>query len=141
MLVGCVVADQLVQHSQPAPVCLAHQLADVPEPAVNRVDLGEVRDVVSVVTQRRGVEGQQPERINSQLLQVVELLGEPREVTDAVRVAVVERADMHLVDDRVLVPERVLVEAGRQAKYSNTPARGRRSRKTWPETPYGLSSA
>jgi hypothetical protein len=39
---------------------------------------------------------------------VVELLGEAREVADPVAVAVEERLDVRLVDDGVLVPERVL---------------------------------
>ena len=35
------------------------------------------------------------------------LLREPGKVADAVVVAVAERLDVHLVDDRVLVPERI----------------------------------
>ena len=65
-----------------------------------------VGDVVAVVAQRRGVEGQEPERVDAEPLQVVELLGQAGKVADAVVVAVEEGADVHLVDDRVLVPER-----------------------------------
>jgi hypothetical protein len=68
-----------------------------------------VGDVVPVVAQRRGVERQQPECGDPDLVQVVEPLGETAEVTDAVAVAVVERADAQLVDDGVLVPERVAI--------------------------------
>ena len=43
------------------------------ERAVGRVDLGVVGDVVAVVAQRRGIERQQPERGDAEVLQVVEL--------------------------------------------------------------------
>ena len=41
--------------------------------------------------------------------EVVELLDQPAKVADAVAVAVEERPDVQLVDDRVLVPELVVV--------------------------------
>ena len=50
-------------------------------------------------------------RRDAEVLQVVELLRQAAEVADAVAVAVVEGADVDLVDDRVLVPERVVVES------------------------------
>ena len=60
--------------------------------AVVGMDVGVVGDVVAVVAQRRGIERQQPERGDAEVLQVVELLGQAAEVADAVAVAVVERA-------------------------------------------------
>jgi hypothetical protein len=42
-------------------------------------------------------------------LQVVELQSQPGEVTDAVFVAVEEGAHVQLIDDRVFVPERVVL--------------------------------
>ena len=67
-----------------------------------------VGDVVAVVAQRRGVEGQQPDRVDAERLHVVELLGQAAEVADAVAVGVGEGLDVQLVDDGVLVPERVV---------------------------------
>ena len=65
-----------------------------------------IGDVVAVVAQRRRIERQQPDRGHAEVLQIVELRGKPAEIADAVAVAVVERADVELVDDRVLVPLR-----------------------------------
>ncbi len=84
---------------------------EVVERAVARVDVQVVGDVVAVVAQRRGKEGQQPEAGDAEALQVVELLREALKVADAVVVAVEERLDVRLVDDRVLVPERIVVRA------------------------------
>ena len=74
------------------------------------MDLGVVGDVVAVVAQRRGIKRQQPQRRDAQVLQIVELLRQAAKVADAVVVAVVERADVQLIDDRVLVPLRIDVE-------------------------------
>ncbi len=79
---------------------------EVVERAVDRVDVVVVGDVVAVVPQRRRIEGQQPDRGDAEVLQVVELAGQPVEIADAVAVAVGEGADVDLVNDRVLVPRR-----------------------------------
>ena len=74
-------------------------------------------------------------RVDAQLLDVVELLRQAGEVADAVAVGVVERLDVHLVDDGVLVPERVVAHGCRLAvplTWLVTPAQGTRFRKARP---------
>ena len=87
----------------------ADERLEVVERAVARMDVPVVGDVVAVVAQRRREERQQPQAGDAEPLQVVELLREALEVADAVVVAVEERLDVRLVDDRVLVPERIVV--------------------------------
>ena len=66
-------------------------------------------DVVSVVASRRWIEGQQPNRGDAELGDIVELLDqEPGEIADAVIVGVEKGFQVKLIDDRVLVPERIL---------------------------------
>src|SRR5690606_29450050 len=80
---------------------------EVLECPVARVDLGVRSDVVAVVAQRRRVERQEPDRGDTELLQVIELRSQAAEITDPVAVGVRERADVQLVDDGVLEPQRV----------------------------------
>ena len=68
-----------------------------------------IRDIVAVVAQRGRKEWHQPDGVDAEFLQVVELLIQSLEVTDAVSIAVVEGANVDLVDDRVLVPKRILL--------------------------------
>ena len=96
---------------------LLQERPEVAQRPVGRVDLAVVGDVVAVVAQRRGIEGQQPQRGDPELLEVVELVDQAAEVADAVAVAVVERPHVELVDDRVLVPVRL-------APTATAPARG-----------------
>ena len=77
---------------------------EVAQRAVGRIDVAVLRDVVAVVAQRRGVERQHPDGIDAELLHVVELLHQAREVADAVVVGIEEGLDVQLVDDGVLVP-------------------------------------
>src|SRR5260370_22345063 len=67
-----------------------------------------IRNVVPVIAQRRREERHQPDRIDAQVLQVVELLREPAEISISVARAVVKSADVDLINDRVLVPKPVL---------------------------------
>src|ERR1700683_3792665 len=75
--------------------------------AVVRMDAQVVRDVIAVVAQRRREEGEEPKAGDPEILDVVQALDQAAEVADAVVVAVGESADVKLIDDRVLVPERV----------------------------------
>src|SRR5438132_1713105 len=49
----------------------------------------------------------EPQRGGAEILQIVELLGQPGKIANAVIVAVVKRLDVELVDDGVLVPKLV----------------------------------
>src|SRR4029077_8970922 len=122
----------------------------------HRVDVRVVRDVIAVVAQRRGIEGQEPDGVDSQVLQVRQLFDQAAEIASAVGVAVEERPDVELVDDRVLVPERVVLEledvgqaaagaglgGGDHRKYSKSCSlrTRRRKRKICPGMLPGLSS-
>ena len=107
MLVRGVIQHELGDDAEPALVCLVEQAPELAQVPVDRVDATVIGDVVPLVLQGRGVEGQQPDRGDAEVLQVVEPLGEPGEVTDAVAVAVREGTHVCLVDDRVAVPRRV----------------------------------
>ena len=69
------------------------------------MDLAEVGDVVAVILERRGVDRHQPEAVDAQLLEVVELGRQADQVAVSVAVGVVESADIDLVEDGILVPE------------------------------------
>ena len=104
MLVGGVVDDQLGDDADAAPVRLGDEAAEVAHVAVGRIDRAVVGDVVAVVAQRRGIEGQEPDRVDAEALDVVEPLHQAGEIADAVAVGIVEGLDVQLVDDGVLVP-------------------------------------
>src|SRR5687768_834852 len=92
---------------------LLDEHVEVFERADVRMNVGVVGDVVAVVASRRRVVRQDPDRADAEVGDVVELLDQSLEVSDAVAVRVVERTRPHLVDDRVLVPERIVEEHAR----------------------------
>ena len=108
MLVGGVVDHQLDHHLHVAAVGGVEEGAKIVQRPVGRVHAAIVRDVVAVIAQGRREEGQKPQAGDAQVLQVVEFLHQPAEVAYAVVVAVKERLDRQLIDDGVLVPERVV---------------------------------
>jgi hypothetical protein len=102
-----VIDDELDHHLDVALVGGVEKLLEVGEGAVGRVDVSVVGDVVAVVAQGRGHEGQDPEAGDAEVLEVVEAGDESLEVADAVVVGVGEGADVEFIDDGVFVPERV----------------------------------
>ena len=112
MLVAGVVHDQVGDDADAALVGLLHQLDGVGQVAVLGQDGPEVADVVAAVAQRRLVEGQQPQAVDAEPLQVVQLGGDPRQVAGAVVVGVEEAPHQDLVEDGPLIPAGVVVRYG-----------------------------
>ena len=112
MLVGGVIDHQFGDDSQAPVFGLPEEGLEIAAGAVIRVDAGVVGDVVAVVLERRGVKRQEPDGGYPQVLQIIQLGGDPAEIADAVPVAVKKSADVHLVDNGVLVPQGVASRQG-----------------------------
>ena len=108
VLVRRVVHDQLGDHAQATAMGGFDERLEVVEAAVGRLNVLVIRDVVAVVPQRRRVGRQQPQGSHAEVLDVVELLDQSSKVTQAIAVAVVEGLDVNLIQDGVLVPERIV---------------------------------
>jgi hypothetical protein len=86
VLVGGVVHHQVDDYLDAAFVGLVHELHEVAAGAVAGVHAVVVGDVVAVVAVGRGLERGQPDGVDADGVQVVELADQPFEVTDAVAV-------------------------------------------------------
>ena len=106
MLVARVVDHQIGDHPDSAPVGLFEHYPDVLDRAALCCHRAIVRDVVAAVSKRRRVERQQPEAVDAEPVQVVELLDDAGDIPDAVAVRVVEGPRQQLVEDRPLEPVR-----------------------------------
>lgn len=72
------------------------------------MDRAIIRNVVAIIAQRGWEERHQPDGIDPQIPQIVELLSEALEIPNAVAIAIVKRADVHLIENCVLIPKSVL---------------------------------
>jgi hypothetical protein len=69
-----------------------------------RIDALVVGDVVTEVYLRGRKEGSDPDAVDAQILQIVEMVGDAVEIADAVAIGVPEAARVDLVDDGVMPP-------------------------------------
>lgn len=104
MPVGGVTGDQVEEDPDAAPPCLVHELGQVVVGAVAGSDGEVVRHVVPGVAERRGEAGIDPDGVDPEPGQVVEMLGDAVEVTDPVAVGVREGLRIDLVEDGVGEP-------------------------------------
>jgi hypothetical protein len=74
------------------------------DPAEQRVDVARIGHVVAVVGHRRDHHRIEPDRVDAQRLEVLQLGGDPVEIADAVTVAVTERPGVHLIEKRARPP-------------------------------------
>jgi hypothetical protein len=134
VLVGRVVHHHVRDHPDAPLVRLLDQDDGVRDVAVLGQGREEVADVVAAVAQRRGVEGQQPEAVDAEPLEVVELLREPLQVTGAVVRGVVEAAHQHLVEHGSLVPTvvRGIDRVGHRTRVAHRHGVTWRRWATWP---------
>ncbi len=121
VLVGGVVDDQVHEDLDAASVGRGEQLVEVGEGAKGGVDVLVVADVVAVVVLGRAVDRAEPEHVDPELSQVVELGDDAGQVADAVAVRVHEAARVDLVDDGPRPPR---VGAGRGAGVEARPRAG-----------------
>ena len=105
-----MVHNEVRDHPDPPLVGRLDERVGIADRPVVAVDGHEVGDVVAAVPQRRGVHRQQPDAVDAEPLEVVELLGQAAEVAGAVRVPVVEPAQVDLVEGGRLEPQRVALE-------------------------------
>jgi hypothetical protein len=99
-----VVDDQIHDELHAAGVRAGQQLVEGLEVAEEPVDLLVVADVVAVVVLRRLVDRRQPEHIDTQFGEVVQMVDDAAQVAHAVAVGVGEAPRVDLVDDRALPP-------------------------------------
>jgi hypothetical protein len=104
VLVGSVVDDEVENDPDVALLRFADQVVKIFQRAVHRINIFVVRHVVAEVHLRRREARSDPDGIDSQLMEIVELGGDAVEVADAVVVAVREAARIDFVEDRVLPP-------------------------------------
>jgi hypothetical protein len=109
VLIRSVIQYQFDDDPDSSAVGRMQKLAEMLQCSVAGMDCAVICDIVAIVAQRRGEERHEPYRANPQFLEVIELLFKALKITDSVPVAVVERADVHLIDDRVLVPKGILI--------------------------------
>ena len=132
VLAGGVVHHEVGDDAQPALVGGVDERPDVVDRPVVGVDLVVVGDVVAAVAQRAGEHRQQPDDVDAQPLQVVELLGQPAEVAGAVGVAVEEPAQVDLVEDGLLEPEGIGLEPMARGRGGRWRRHVVFTRRTWP---------
>ena len=110
VLVARVVHHEVGDDADAARVGLRDELGELRQRAELRQHRLVVGDVVAAVAQRRGVEGRQPQAVDTEPLQVVEALDEPGEVARADALGVGEGPDQHLVEDRLAEPLRIVLQ-------------------------------
>src|SRR6185369_1619653 len=98
-----VIHHEIQDHLDAAPVRLGDQAVEIGPCAVVRIDRLVIGGVVAVVA-RRLEDRHEPEGVDAEVAQIIELRGQALEIADAVAVRVGEAAHENLVEDRAARP-------------------------------------
>ena len=96
--VGGVGIDLVDDDLEPQCVRALDQRVEVGEGPEQGIDVAIVGDVIAEIRHRRGKEGRQPDRVDAERGDMVEVAGDARQVADPVAIAVGEAARVDLID-------------------------------------------
>src|SRR4051794_10823853 len=99
-----MVRDDVGDDTEVERVRLSNELVEVVERSEEGVDVHVVRDVVPVVCAWRRVERREPERVDTEVLEIRQPLRDTGNVADTVAVRVSEAPHVDLVEDGVAPP-------------------------------------
>ena len=104
MLIRSMVGHEVDNHADPAAMRLRDQPLEGGEVAKVRMDAAVVADVVTPVVERRGIYRVQPDGVDAERAQIVEMRGDAVEIADTVAVRIGKRAWIDLIEDGTLPP-------------------------------------
>ena len=103
-LIRRMVRHEIDDHANAAAMSLRYEAIERGKIAEVGMDAAVVADVVAPVLERRRVDGIQPDGVDAERLEIVEMRGDAVEVADAVAVRVGKRARINLIEDASLPP-------------------------------------
>jgi hypothetical protein len=128
MLDRSVVRHEVEDEANAALVQRVHQPVEVRKRAKKGIDVDIVGDVIPEVGHRRGIDRRDPDGVDAEPLQVVDALEHALQVADAIAIAVLKRARINLIDDRLPPPGLLahqLLQLPKSIVSSDYPSRGR----------------
>ena len=130
VLVRGVVERKVDNNAHIAFVRFRHQVLELLQSAEFRQNRAVVGDVVTAVFEGRIEERRNPQGVDAQPLQVVELGNQTGQITGTVSIAVNERANHDFVEDGAAIPSRIegqtgqLNGCGKAHGFPSVPAKG-----------------
>ena len=104
MLIGRVVQDEVGDDADIALLGLRNQAVEIGHRAVLRVDSPVVRNVIPEIDLWRGIERRDPDGVDAEFLEIIQMLGDAIQVADSVSVCICEAAGINFVNYGALPP-------------------------------------
>src|SRR6266581_7085033 len=111
MLIRRMVRDIIQEDFELTPMGLDHELVAIFQSTEEGIDIRVVRDIIAKVSHGGWKDRRQPERIDSQPLEVIESTGNASQITHTITITVHERARIDLIDHAALPPQRCTVHS------------------------------
>src|SRR3954452_14145468 len=108
MLVGRVVRHEVEDHAQPAPMHFVEQAIELLHRSEDRMNSAIIRYVIAEVRHGRGINWRDPDRIDTQIHQVIDAAANAIQIADSIPVAVLKRPRIDFINYCILPPRQVL---------------------------------
>src|ERR1043166_6518603 len=105
MLIRRVIDHKLGDNAETSSLRLSEEILEVAESPEVGIDRLVIRNVIPIVAAGAWIKPQEPWGGDAEFLEIIEPGCETSEVADAIVVAVGERLDVELVDNRVFIPK------------------------------------
>ena len=108
MPVRRMVDDQFRNDTQPTTMGRTDKCLEVPQRPVTRMNIEVICYVIAIVPKGGRIKGKKPDRRRPKLLDIVELRRKTRKIAKPIPKTKKKTFDMKMIDDGVLVPERIV---------------------------------
>ncbi len=107
MLIGGVAQHQVHDDVDIAFVRLAEQAVEILQVAIFRINGVIVGYIVAKIVIRGGIYRREPDPVDAQVLQIIQVLNDTCQIPDPIRIRILERARVDLVNNPVFPPKLV----------------------------------
>lgn len=104
VLVGSMVQNQVEDDMDAAFVGFSEQAVKILQVPEFGIDGVVIRNIIAEVDIRRRINGGEPNAVDAELPQVVEVLDDACQITDTVRITVLKGTRVNLVDNAIFPP-------------------------------------
>src|SRR5579884_1286542 len=104
MLIGSMIGDKVQDELEVTLMGLLKQGVQVLQGPEERMHIGIVGNVIAKIGHRRRIDGREPDGVDAEPAQVIELAGDSRQISHAIAIAIEKTAGVDLINHPRLPP-------------------------------------
>src|ERR1700734_1475542 len=145
MLIRSMIRHKIHDDAHAMLLAIRHHAVEIGQRSVHRIDVFIISDVIAKIDLRRRIAGRNPDRVYSEVMQVLHLGSDAIQIADAIVIAVGKTARIDFIEDSMLPPlvafgvDRLGLRTRRQSTETNQKEQRNLQKSSKHERPFMVS--